>query len=89
MALVHELEIHIAMKNYFHITTVESPNVVSNYFKLLLREMIHPLCPYDLYDDFMDLTGVDREKRVEPLRELVRKLPKQNFNTLKFIIDFL
>ena len=36
----------------------------------------------------MALTSVDREQRVEPLKKLVGLLPKLNFNTLKFIIDF-
>ena len=36
-ALVRELEVHFASENYHHITEVESPNVVTNYFKLLLR----------------------------------------------------
>lgn len=56
MALVHELEVHLAMENYHHITQVASPNVVTNYFKLMLREMSDPLCPYNLYDKFMALT---------------------------------
>ena len=89
LTLVHELEVHIAMKNYYHITTVSSPHIVSNCLKKMLREMITPLNPFYLYDDFMALTEVDRERRVEPLRVLVHKLPQQNFNTLKFIISFL
>ena len=72
MALVHELEVHLAMENYHHITQVASPNVVTNYFKLMMREMSDPICPYYLYDNFMALTTVDREERVEPLKKLVR-----------------
>ena len=36
-ALVRELEVHFASANFHHITLVESPNVVTNFFKLLLR----------------------------------------------------
>ena len=52
MALVHELEVHLAMANYHHITQVASPNVVTNYFKLMMREMSDPICPFNLYDNF-------------------------------------
>ena len=61
LTLVHELEVHIAMRNYSHITTVSSPHIVSNCLKKTLREMITPLNPFYLYDDFMALTEVDRE----------------------------
>jgi hypothetical protein len=61
---------------------------VSNYFKILLREMSDPICPYNLYDRFLQLTSVPRENRVTPLKQLVRLMPKINFNTLKYIIAF-
>ena len=88
LAFVYELEVNIAMNNYSHIATIEDPNIVSNYFKILLREMSDPVCPYHLYDRFLSLTSVDREKRVTPLKGLVRLLPKINFNTLKYIVSF-
>lgn len=85
---VAELEVHIAMRNYSYIATIKDPNIVSNYFKILLREMSVPVCPYHLYDRFLSLTSVPREQRVTPLKGLVRLLPKINFNTLKFIVAF-
>jgi len=88
LAFVYELEVNIAMNNYAHIATIEDPNIVSNYFKILLREMSDPICPFNLYDRFLQLTSVPRENRVTPLKQLVRLLPKINFNTLKYIIAF-
>ena len=88
LQLVTELEVHIAMEDYSFIQTVKDPNVVSNYFKILLRNMSDPICPYSLYDRFLSLSSVDKDARVTPLKGLVRLLPKINFNTLKFIVAF-
>ena len=87
-SLVTELEIHLAMKDYSFIAGIKDPNIVSNYFKILLREMSDPICPFGLYDRFLSLSTVDKENRVTPLKGLVRLLPKINFNTLKFIVAF-
>lgn len=59
--LVSELEVHLAMRNYSYIDTIKDPNIVSNYFKILIRKMDDPICPYYLYDQFLSLTSVDRE----------------------------
>ena len=83
-----ELEIHLAMRNYSFIASIKDPNIVSNYFKILLREMSDPICPFSLYDRFLSLSSVDKEQRVTPLKGLVRLLPKINFNTLKYIVAF-
>lgn len=76
------------MKNYSYIDSIKDPNIVSNYFKILIRTMSDPICPFSLYDRFLSLTSVAREQRVTPLKGLVRLLPKINFNTLKFIVAF-
>ena len=88
LSLVHELEVHLAMKNFNFITGIKDPNIVSNYFKILLREMSIPICPYKNYEQFLSLSSLDKDKRVTPLKGLVRLLPKINFNTLKFIVSF-
>ena len=61
LQLVTELEVHIAMEDYSFIQTIKDPNVVSNYFKILLRNMSDPICPFPLYDRFLSLSSVDKE----------------------------
>lgn len=69
---VKELEIHLSQDNYYFLTTVENPHVVSNYLKKMMREMADPVCPYDQYDAYMVLANIPVERRVHKLSELVR-----------------
>lgn len=88
-AEVRELEIHLSQENYFKITTIENCHVVSNYWKKLMREMADPICPFEQYDAYQELATLAADRRVSRLRQLVHALPRLNFNTLKFIIDFM
>ena len=54
-----------------------------------MREMSDPICPFDQYDNYMDLTSIPPERRVYKLNTLLKQLPPQNRNTLKFIIQFM
>lgn len=41
-----------------------------------MREMQDPICPFDQYDAYMDLTQIPPERRVYKLNALLQKLPK-------------
>ena len=86
---VSDLEIHLSFQNYHRITQIENPNIISNYFKKLLREMSEPLCPFSHYPNFMKLAALKQDQRLVPMRALIKRLPRQNYNTLKLIINFL
>lgn len=36
---VRELEIHMSQNNFYYLTTVKNPHIVSNYWKRMMREM--------------------------------------------------
>ena len=86
---VRELEIHMSQDNFYYLETVKNCHIVSNYWKKLMREMSDPICPFDQYDAYMDLTSIPPERRVYKLNTLLKQLPPQNRNTLKFIIQFM
>ena len=54
-AEVRELEIHMSQNNFYYLTTITNPHIVSNYWKKMMREMQDPICPFSQYDDFMEL----------------------------------
>ncbi|UMM17461.1 hypothetical protein L5515_013997 [Caenorhabditis briggsae] len=74
----------------------ENPMNLASVVKLYLRKLPEPLLTYELYDDFVKLgteccsaqaSGSNcEEEKVEKLRQLVRKLPVHNYETLKFIM---
>jgi len=65
------------------------PHTVTGLLKLFLREMTPPLCPWELYDDFMGFPTIPEEGRVAFLADLIGKLPPREKATLKFITEFL
>lgn len=68
---------------------VESPHIVSNYWKKMMREMQDPICPFDHYDKYMELAKVPVDRRVSKLRTFIKELPTLNFNTLRYIVNFM
>lgn len=62
-------------------------SVLKNYF----RELPEPLLTFELYQRFIECTDskVDVAKKEAEMRELVRALPKEHFDTLKMLIDHL
>lgn len=71
--------------------TVNDPHVVTGLLKLWLRELPDPLIPFDNYDGFISAwkrgrTDVDRAANL--LVEL-KKLPFENFSTMKLLIGYL
>jgi hypothetical protein len=86
---VADLEVHLSFQNYHRMLQIDNPNIVSNYLKKMMREMSEPICPYSHYGNFMKLANVPSEQRVEPLRALIKRLPRQSYNTIKYIIKFL
>jgi len=57
-------------------TQIDNPNIVSNYMKRMMREMSEPICPYSHYGNFMKLAKIPKENRLEPLRALIKRLPR-------------
>lgn len=51
--------------------------------------MQDPICPFDQYDAYMELSQIAPERRLIKLKQLLQKLPPLNHNTLKFIIEFM
>lgn len=86
---VRELEIHLSQNNFYYLKSVKNPHIVSNYWKKLMREMQDPICPFDLYDSFMELSQIVQERRIIKLKQLLGNLPELNRNTLKFILHFM
>lgn len=79
----------MSQENFYYLSKVENPHIVSNYWKKMMREMQDPICPFDQYDKYMELAKVPVDRRVSKLRTLLKELPKLNFNTLRYIVNFM
>eukprot|EP00095_Tigriopus_kingsejongensis_P002199 snap_masked-scaffold966_size75752-processed-gene-0.12 protein:Tk02199 transcript:snap_masked-scaffold966_size75752-processed-gene-0.12-mRNA-1 annotation:"minor histocompatibility protein ha-1" len=77
------------------------PNVIANVLKNYMRELPEPLLTFGLYGDFIHVakcfaaddnsnSSLEREEvAVQELTELVRKLPRNHYRTLGFLIHHL
>ncbi|KAI6196886.1 Rho GTPase-activating protein 1 [Aphelenchoides besseyi] len=61
----------------------------SGLLKTWLRSLGEPVITNQLYNELIQLTTVKNENKVPSIRQFARKLPPENFELLKTIIQFL
>ncbi|CCD62881.1 GTPase-activating protein pac-1 [Caenorhabditis elegans] len=65
-------------------------NVVSSLLKMFLRKLPEPLLTDKLYPFFIDANRIStHHNRLHKLRNLLRKLPRPHYDTLRFLIVHL
>ncbi|CAM4717448.1 unnamed protein product [Caretta caretta] len=65
-------------------------NVISSLLKSFFRKLPEPLFTDDKYNDFIEANRIeDASERLKTLRKLIRDLPGQYYETLKFLVGHL
>ncbi|XP_075767557.1 rho GTPase-activating protein 23 isoform X3 [Pelodiscus sinensis] len=65
-------------------------NVISSLLKSFFRKLPEPLFTDDKYNDFIEANRIeDASERMKTLRKLIRDLPGQYYETLKFLVGHL
>ncbi|KAE9416991.1 hypothetical protein Angca_004360 [Angiostrongylus cantonensis] len=65
-------------------------NVVSSFLKMFLRKLPEPLLTDKLYPFFIDANRIsNHHNRLHKIRNLLRKLPRHHYATLRYLIDHL
>ncbi|XP_038156953.1 SH3 domain-binding protein 1 [Cyprinodon tularosa] len=66
------------------------PHAVAGALKCYLRELPEPLMTFELYNDWFTAAGEkDPTVKLEKFRELLQKLPPENYNNLRYLVQFL
>nr|XP_060632622.1 SH3 domain-binding protein 1 [Anolis sagrei ordinatus] len=66
------------------------PHAVAGALKCYLRELPQPLMNSELYDDWLKAASFkEPESRLEYLKEVCGRLPKHNYNNMRYLIRFL
>ncbi|XP_008294997.1 SH3 domain-binding protein 1 [Stegastes partitus] len=66
------------------------PHAVAGALKCYLRELPEPLMTFELYNDWFKAAGEkDLSERLEQFRLLLKKLPPENYNNLRYLVQFL
>lgn len=78
-----------AMYNRGEHVEFDNAHLVASVLKAFLRRLPEPLLTFEVYQYVLNITHVDAETRVRVVASVIQKLPKINFEILKFLIDFL
>ncbi|KAL6475078.1 hypothetical protein MHYP_G00161180 [Metynnis hypsauchen] len=66
------------------------PHAVAGALKSYLRELPEPLMTFELYNDWFRAAGEkELDSKLEQLREVLKKLPPENYNNLRYLVQFL
>ncbi|XP_057682537.1 SH3 domain-binding protein 1 [Corythoichthys intestinalis] len=66
------------------------PHAVAGALKCYLRELPEPLMTFELYKDwFKAASEKNHTEKLEQFRTLLTKLPRENYNNLRYLIQFL
>ncbi|XP_068116196.1 rho GTPase-activating protein 1 [Hyperolius riggenbachi] len=57
--------------------------------KTFLRELPDPLLTFNLYSFVVGFSSIEPEKQVDSAREVLRTLPEENYEVLRFLTGFL
>uniref|UniRef100_A0A182SY30 Rho-GAP domain-containing protein n=1 Tax=Anopheles maculatus TaxID=74869 RepID=A0A182SY30_9DIPT len=67
----------------------EDVNVVSSLLKSFIRNLPEPLLPNELYGGFIAADKLTGQRRLLELRQLLRRVPPMNYETLKHLMRHL
>ncbi|KAK7939971.1 hypothetical protein WMY93_003297 [Mugilogobius chulae] len=66
------------------------PHAVAGALKSYLRELPEPLMTFELYNDWFNAAGEkEMTEKLKQFRELLKKMPPENYNNLRYLIQFL
>ena len=62
-------------------------SAVTSVLKQYLRELPNPLFTFELYPKFIELVNLENnEEKIEQFKQLLSKLPKVNYATIKYLM---
>nr|XP_034986797.1 rho GTPase-activating protein 15 isoform X2 [Zootoca vivipara] len=68
----------------------EDIHVVTGALKMFFRELPEPLFPYCFFEQFVEAIKIqDNKSRVKAMQDLVPKLPRPNYDTMKILFEHL
>lgn len=91
-AQIQKIRFEVAQRKYNALSQEKEIHNLSGALKLFFRELKEPLIPYDNYDDFIRATGSEYRRmnqQADKLMKAVNKLPAENRDTLKVLIQHL
>ncbi|CAB1438137.1 unnamed protein product [Pleuronectes platessa] len=89
-SVVKRLKTGLEQGNVDHSEFTIDPHAVAGALKCYLRELPEPLLTFELYNDWFKAAGEkDLTEKLEQFKVLLKKLPPENYNNLRYLVQFL
>ncbi|CAJ1080622.1 SH3 domain-binding protein 1 isoform X2 [Xyrichtys novacula] len=89
-SVVKRLKNCLDQENVDHSEFSMDPHAVAGALKCYLRELPEPLMTFELYNDWFKAAGEkDPTEKLEQFKVLLKKLPPENYNNLRYLVQFL
>ncbi|XP_070783131.1 SH3 domain-binding protein 1 [Enoplosus armatus] len=89
-SVVKRLKTCLDQESVDHSEFSMDPHAVAGAFKSYLRELPEPLMTFELYNDWFKAAGEkDQTEKQEQFRVLLKRLPPENYNNLRYLVQFL
>ncbi|XP_035001149.1 SH3 domain-binding protein 1 [Hippoglossus stenolepis] len=89
-SVVKRLKTCLDQGNVDHSEFTIDPHAVAGALKCYLRELPEPLLTFELYNDWFKAAGEkDLTEKLEQFKVLLKKLPPDNYNNLRYLVQFL
>ncbi|XP_048870967.1 SH3 domain-binding protein 1 [Brienomyrus brachyistius] len=73
-----------------HSKFAADPHAVAGALKSYLRELPEPLMTFELYSEWFKAAGEKEvQGKLERLKAVLQKLPQENYNNLRYLVQFL
>ncbi|XP_067104705.1 rho GTPase-activating protein 1 [Osmerus mordax] len=89
VTLVKEVQLRYNSGEEMSFSQMEDVHLAAVILKTFLRELPEPLLTYQLYNDIVNFHNMDSSTQVSAMRSMLENLPEENYESLKFLIQFL
>ncbi|KAJ3452559.1 rho/rac/cdc gtpase-activating protein [Anaeramoeba flamelloides] len=71
-------------------SAIQDPHVIVGVLKLYFEKLKDPLLPIELYEEFEKCLKIpNNDNKLIAIKETLKKLPDENYDTSKYLFDFL
>ncbi|CAN7996212.1 unnamed protein product [Ixodes hexagonus] len=90
LSQVQKVRCHVNQDDYTVLAVEEDIHVLTGALKMFFRHMKEPLFPFNLFNKVLKAVGQPtRATKLAAFRDLLSELPKQNYDTLKYLLRHL
>ena len=89
-SLIKDVQDRLYAGHPIQLEQYDNVHLAASVLRSFLRDLPEPLLTSRLYPELLGLSALTRYSQIDIIRELIlERLPKPNYDTLKYLIEFL